>query len=183
MASGIETVGRSGSVAIERRDASAVIRLVRPDARVNPLSTAVMRDLIEAARRFEDDAKTAAVVVTGRPEVFSAGLDLRDAETRELLFGDLERRRALAETGRRLLDAIAGLAPVTVAAIEGPCLGGGLAVVAALDFRIAGRSARFGAPEVSVGLNVTTPSAFANGFLGDLCRDRLGSRPKAVSRP
>ena len=142
-----------------------------------------MRDLIEAARRFEDDAKTAAVVVTGRPEVFSAGLDLRDAESRELGCADLERRRALAEAGRRLLDALAGLAPVTVAAIEGPCLGGGLAVVAALDFRIAGRSARFGAPEVSVGLNVATPSAFANGFLGDLCRDRLGSRPKAVSRP
>jgi hypothetical protein len=36
MTSGIETVGRSGSVAIERRDASAVIRLMRPDARVNP---------------------------------------------------------------------------------------------------------------------------------------------------
>jgi enoyl-CoA hydratase/carnithine racemase len=43
---------------------------------------------------------------------------------------------------------------VTIAAIEGPCLGGGLAVAAALDFRVAGRSAVFGAPEVAVGLNM-----------------------------
>ncbi len=99
MDSGIEVVGRSGGVAIERREALAIVRLMRPDARVNPLSLAVMRDLIAAARRFEDD-DAAAVVVTGRPDIFSAGLDLRDAESHELVSADLDRRRALAETGR-----------------------------------------------------------------------------------
>jgi enoyl-CoA hydratase/carnithine racemase len=93
-------------------------------------------------------------VVSGRDEAFSGGLDLRDEATRGMAQAELEERRALAETGRRLLDTLGGLAPVTIAAIEGPCLGGGLALAAALDFRVAGRSAVFGAPEVAVGLNM-----------------------------
>jgi enoyl-CoA hydratase len=147
------TVGGSGAVTVERRDATALIRFAGP-SRVNPLSVAVMRDLIAAARLFEEDGGTAAVVVTGRDEAFSGGLDLRDEATRDMAQAELEERRALAETGRRLLDTFCGLAPVTIAAIEGPCLGGGLALAAALDFRVAGRSAVFGAPEVAVGLNM-----------------------------
>ena len=153
-ASDAETVGRCGCVSIERRERLAIVRFARPDARVNPLSLALMRDLIEAARAFDEDADTAAVVLTGRPEAFSAGLDLRDPETGALASADLDRRRALAAIGRRMLDAWSGLAPVTVAAVEGPCLGGGLTLAAVLDFRTAGRSAEFGAPEVPVGLNM-----------------------------
>jgi enoyl-CoA hydratase/carnithine racemase len=113
-----------------------------------------MRDLIAACRTFEDDARTAAIVIAGRDTIFSAGLDLRSEETRAMAEGGLEERRALADTGRRLLQALADLAPVTVAAVEGPCLGGGLALAAALDFRVAARSAVFGAPEVGVGLSM-----------------------------
>jgi enoyl-CoA hydratase/carnithine racemase len=143
----------SAFVSVERRDAVAVVRFAGP-SRANPLSVAIMRDLIAAARLFEDDARTAAVVLMGRDEAFSGGLDLRDDETRRIADAGLEERRMLAETGRRLLDTFSGLAPVTVAAIEGPCLGGGLALVAGLDFRVAGRGAVFGAPEVAVGLNM-----------------------------
>jgi enoyl-CoA hydratase/carnithine racemase len=138
-----------------------MIRFAGP-SRANPLSVAVMRDLIAAARLFEEDGRTAAVVVAGSDAVFSGGLDLRNEATRRMAEGALEERRALAETGRRLLDTFSGLAPVTVAAIEGPCLGGGFALAAALDFRVAAQSAVFGAPEVAVGLNM------AWGSLGSL---------------
>jgi enoyl-CoA hydratase/carnithine racemase len=147
------SVGRSGGVTVQRRGAVAVLR-VAGSGRANPLSVAVMRDVVAAARFFEDDAGTAAVVVTGRDDVFSAGLDLRDDHTRRMAEGALEERRMLAATGRRMLDALSELAPITIGAIEGPCLGGGLAVAAALDFRVAGRSALFGAPEVAAGLNM-----------------------------
>jgi len=147
------TVGHTGAVTVERRDAIAIVRFAGP-SRANPLSVAVMRDLVAAARLFEEAPRTAVVVVAGRDAVFSAGLDLRDEATRRMADGDLDERRVLAETGRRLLDTFSGLAPVTVAAIEGPCLGGGLALAAALDFRVASRSAVFGAPEVAVGLNM-----------------------------
>jgi enoyl-CoA hydratase len=146
-------VGNSGAVTVERRESIALIRFAGP-SRANPLSVALMRDLIAAARLFDDDGRTAAIVVTGRDEAFSGGLDLRDEATRGMAQAALEERRALADTGRRLLDTLGGLAPVTIAAIEGPCLGGGLALAAALDFRVAGRSAVFGAPEVAVGLNM-----------------------------
>ena len=147
-------VGRTGCVTVERRGAVAIIRFVRADSRANPLSIAAMRDLIEAARSFEEDARTGAIVVTGRPETFSAGLDLRDRETAELISADLDRPSLLADVGRRMIQALTGLAPVTIAAIEGPCLGGGLALAAALDFRVASRIATFGAPEVAVGLSM-----------------------------
>jgi enoyl-CoA hydratase/carnithine racemase len=147
------TVGNSGAVTVERRESIALIRFAGP-SRANPLSVAVMRDLIAAVRLFEDDGRTAAIVVAGRDEAFSGGLDLRDEATRGMAQAALEERRALADTGRRLVDTLSGLAPVTIAAIEGPCLGGGLALAAALDLRVAGRSAVFGAPEVAVGLNM-----------------------------
>ena len=162
-------VGGSGAVSLERRGAVAAIRFARP-GRPNPLSIAVMRDLVAATRLLEDDAQLAAVVVAGASQAFSAGLDLKDAETRRLAEAGLEERRILAETGRRLVASLAGLAPVTVAAIEGPCLGGGLAVAAALDFRVAGRGAVFGAQEVAVGLNMAwgslAPLAAAMGVQG-----------------
>lgn len=149
----MDTRAISASVTVERRDAVAIIRFAGP-SRANPLPVALMRDLVAAARLFEDDAHTAVVVLTGRDDAFCGGLDLRDGDTRRIADAALEERRMLAETGRRLLDTFSALAPVTVAAIEGPCLGGGLALAAALDFRVAGRSAVFGAPEVAVGLNM-----------------------------
>ena len=67
---------------------------------------------------------------------------------------ELEDRRQLAAHGPRLARAWMGLEQVTVAAIEGPCFAGGLALAAMCDFRVSGRSATFAAPEVAIGLNM-----------------------------
>lgn len=141
------------AVTIDRRGAVAVVTLDR-GGRANAMSFAIMDALTEAARSLEGDAGLAAVVLTGTVRIFSAGMDLRDEAFDRLVTMSLAEKRALAEHGPRLARAWAGLEMPTIAAIEGPCLAGGLALVAMCDFRVAGCSARFGAPEVQVAHNM-----------------------------
>lgn len=146
------TIGTTGAVRLIRDGAIARVTLDRPDSRVNALSAAVIRDLVAAARSFEDDAETAVVILRGKPSIFSGGFDLKDRETHGLADAPLAARRVVAELGGRMLEAWWSVAPVTIAAVEGPCLGGGLVLAATLDFRVAGQGARFGAPELERGL-------------------------------
>jgi len=143
----------SSAVTVERRDSIAIVTLDR-GGRANAMSFAIMGALTEAARSLEGDSSLAAVVLAGTGRIFSAGMDLRDDAFDRMATMNLAEKRALAEHGPRLARTWAGLEMPTVAAIEGPCLAGGLALVAMCDFRVAGRSARFGAPEVQVAHNM-----------------------------
>lgn len=143
----------SQAVTLERRGAVAVIRFDR-NARANALSFAIMRELTAAARSFEDDAETAAIVITGAPQVFSGGMDLKDEVWDRLPELSVGERRKIAAQGPKLARAFMGLEPVTIVAIEGPCYAGGMALAAMCDFRIAAETATFAAPEVAVGLNM-----------------------------
>jgi enoyl-CoA hydratase/carnithine racemase len=140
-------------VGIERHGEIALVRFDRGE-RANALSFDVMDMLTEAALSFEADAKVAAVVLAGTPHIFSAGMDLADPAFDRLSQMSLAERRMLAEHGPRLARAWASIEAPTVAAIEGPCLAGGLALAAMLDFRVAAADARFGAPEVQVAHNM-----------------------------
>ena len=131
----------------------AVVRLDR-GARANAMSFEIMDALIEAAQSLEDESDLAAVVLTGTDKVFSAGMDLRDENFDQLGDMSLSEKRALAEHGPRLARTWAGLEAPTVAAIDGACLAGGLALAAMCDFRVAGDNALFGAPEVQVAHNM-----------------------------
>lgn len=141
------------AVRIDRREFVAVVTLDR-GARANAMSFAIMDALTDAASSLAGDGGLAAVVLTGTGKIFSAGMDLRDEAFDRLADMSLAEKRALAEHGPRLARAWAGLEMPTIAAIEGPCLAGGLALAAMCDFRVAGRSARFGAPEVQVAHNM-----------------------------
>jgi enoyl-CoA hydratase/carnithine racemase len=132
----------------------AVVRLDRGD-RVNALSPEVTRQLRAAAQSFEDDLATSVVVLTGNAHVFSAGFDLKDAEGRARAKLPLGERRAALKVGPRLCRAWWDMDQVTIAAIEGPCIGGGVALAAALDFRYCGESAHFRIPEVALGMNMS----------------------------
>ncbi len=143
----------SNAVTTERAGSVAVVTLDR-GARANAMSFAIMSELTEAARQFEGDADLGAVVLTGTPSIFSAGMDLRDDAFDHLETLTLPEKRELAEHGPRLARAWAGLEAPTIAAIDGPCLAGGLALVAMCDFRVAGSGALFGAPEVQVAHNM-----------------------------
>jgi enoyl-CoA hydratase len=132
----------------------AVVRLDRGDA-INALSPEVMRQLRAAALSFEDDVATSVVVLTGNARVFSAGFDLKDEEGRARSKLGLGARRAAQKVGPRMCRAWWDMEQVTIAAIEGPCIGGGVALAASLDFRFCGEGAHFRIPEVALGMNMS----------------------------
>jgi len=141
-------------VSIERQGRIAVVRFDTGDGK-NALSRRIIRDLTDAARRFEDDTETSAIVLAGAAEVFTLGFDLREATLEEI---GLAERRRLQGLGPRLCRAWEELEPMTFGAIEGWCVGGGVALAAALDLRIAGAGARFYVPEIERGMNMSWQS-------------------------
>lgn len=123
--------------------------------RLNALSPEAMRQLRAAAESFEDDLSTSVVVLSGRIDGFSAGFDLKDQEGRQRAAMPLgERRRALS-IGPRMCRAWYEMDQVTIAAIEGHCIGGGVALAVSLDFRFCGKGAHFRVPEVELGMNMS----------------------------
>ena len=95
------------------------------------------------------------VILTGNARVFSAGFDLKDEEGRARAKLGLGERRASLRVGPRMCRAWWDMEQVTIAAIEGPCIGGGVALAVSLDFRFCGESAHFRIPEVALGMNMS----------------------------
>jgi enoyl-CoA hydratase len=132
----------------------AVVRFDRGD-NVNALSHQAMTELRDVPRDFEDDLETSVVILTGSGKAFSAGFDLKDPASRQrdtLSIGERAHRQRL---GPRLCKAWQDMDQVTIAAVEGHCIGGGAALVVALDFRFCGKSAHFRIPEVELGMNMS----------------------------
>lgn len=131
------TIGRDGAVAL--------ITLDR-DEKLNAISTAMERELSEALA--SDHVRTSrAVVIAGAGRAFSAGADITE-------FADRDPEAILRyyrETGN-VYEELAALPQPTVASIHGYCLGGGLELALAADFRIADQSAVLGFPEVGIGI-------------------------------
>ncbi len=122
--------------------------LDRPD-KLNALDPTLLGDIIAAAEWFDgrDDAR--AVVVSGRGRAFSAGFDL--AVFSDGRGGGTE----TAHLGHVAVDALEAMNAVTVAAVHGHCIGGGLVLALACDIRIAADDAKFRIPEVDLGIPLT----------------------------
>jgi enoyl-CoA hydratase/carnithine racemase len=151
------------NVSIERHGRVAIVRFDRSDGK-NALSFETLRELTVAARSFEDDPDISAIVLTGTPSVFTVGFDLKDSETTGLANLGLAERRKLLETGPRLCRAWESLEPMTIAAVEGWCIGGGMSITLSCDLRVAGEGASSFAPEIERGMNMswqTIPRAVA----------------------
>src|SRR5258705_10452805 len=116
----------------------AAVRFDRGDG-INALSPEALRQLTNAARSFEDDADTSVVVLTGGPKAFSAGFDLKDAEGRSRRAMDVGSLRRHLKLGPRLTRAWQEMDQITIGAIEGFCIGGGVALAVGLDFSVTGR--------------------------------------------
>jgi enoyl-CoA hydratase len=135
----------------------AVVRFDRGD-RTNALSPEAMRQLTDAARSFEDDSATSAVVLTGSSRAFSAGFDLKDAEGRARSAMDIGSLRRHLKLGPRMTQAWHDMEQITIGAIEGFCVGGGVALAVALDFRVMSRDAHLRVPEIGLGMNMSWQS-------------------------
>jgi len=134
-----------GVVETERRGDVAVVRLQRPD-KLNALSSAVERELGRALAS-DEVARSGCIVLAGSGRAFSAGADVNELADRD--------PEAIAQYYRAtggVYELVAALPQPTIAAIHGWCLGGGLELALATDFRIADETATFGFPEVGIGI-------------------------------
>jgi enoyl-CoA hydratase/carnithine racemase len=124
------------------------ITLNRP-AKLNPLSTTTLNELVSAARYLDTLAEVKVVVVAGNGRAFSAGADLASFTTAE---SSAAVARDAADAGRRMAEAIEAMRAVTIAKIHGHCVGGGVVLACACDLRIAADDTRFSIPEVDLGI-------------------------------
>jgi len=141
-------------VTIERRGRMAVVRLDR-GFRANPLSVRAMTQLTDAALQFHECPDVSAVVLTGRSDTFSMGMDLKDPALKTLREQGLAQRRLSLRAGPRLCEAWEKIDAMTICAIEGWCAGGGAALAVACDLRVMSQSAMLYVPEVERGMNMT----------------------------
>ena len=120
--------------------------LNRPE-KLNALSRQTLRELADAARWFNDQQEVRVVIVGGRGKAFSSGADLSG-------FPNANERgaREAADTGRVMAEAIENMNALTIARIQGWCVGGGLVLAAACDLRVATDTTRFSIPEVDLGI-------------------------------
>lgn len=135
----------------------AVVRFDRQDG-LNAMSPQLVRELTNAARSFEDDAATSVVVLAGSQRGFSAGFDLKDPESVSRKSMDLGALRRHLRIGQRLTKAWQEMEQVSICAIEGYCIGGGVSLAVALDFRIMSRDAYMRVPEIGLGMNMSWQS-------------------------
>lgn len=125
-------------------DGVRLITLQRPEA-LNALCTELLAELAAELESAERDPATRAVVLTGSRKAFAAGADIREMAERDLV-GILNDPR-VAHWQR-----IAGFAKPLIAAVNGFALGGGCELVMCADIVIAGEDARFGQPEINLGI-------------------------------
>jgi len=115
-------------------------------AKLNPLSVACLLELTDAARWFDGHDDVRAVIVKGNGRAFTAGADLA------AFTGGGGIDRAGTDAGRVMAEALTTMQAVTVAAIHGHCVGGGVVLSAACDLRVAADDVRFVIPEVDLGI-------------------------------
>jgi len=121
-----------------------LVRLNRPQA-MNALNGALMGELMEALLAFDADEEIRAIVITGNERAFAAGADIKemaDASAVDMLLRDHISR----------FDRIRQVKKPIIAAVSGYCLGGGNELAMSCDMIIASETARFGQPEITIGV-------------------------------
>jgi enoyl-CoA hydratase len=132
------------NVIVEKDGAIGVVTLNRPQA-LNALSYALVKDLSLAMQELDHDKDIRAIIVTGGEKVFAAGADIKEMADR----GPFD-ERIHERLGYR--DQINKITKPVIAAVSGFALGGGCELAMSCDIIIASETARFGQPEVNLGI-------------------------------
>jgi enoyl-CoA hydratase len=143
---GEEAADTSLPVVVEERDRVAVIRLNRPAER-NPLTTAVLNALSVSVSALRSREDVRGVIFTGAGDAFASGADIR-----ELAALDAPAAGEFAARGQHLLQLISDLPLVTIAAVNGFCMGGGLDLALSCAVRVASPRAVFAHPGARLGI-------------------------------
>jgi enoyl-CoA hydratase len=139
---------------VEKSGPTALVTLSRPE-KLNALTFQTLGEFAELFVELRQDLSTRFTVFTGAGAVFSVGFDLTDApivKGAELAYA-MERLGQLQ--GHDFMHNLENLEQITIAAVNGKCMGAGLALAMACDFRIASSNAIFGLPETKVGTFLT----------------------------
>jgi enoyl-CoA hydratase len=130
---------------VELEDHVMVIRLNRPDA-LNALNTQLLRELGEALAEAEANEKVRCIILTGSEKAFAAGADIKEMSTKT--FVDVFSEDLFGPES----EAILKIRKPIIAAVSGYALGGGCELAMMCDFIIASDTAKFGQPEINLGV-------------------------------
>jgi enoyl-CoA hydratase/carnithine racemase len=140
---------------IKRAGSVMTVTLNRPEI-LNALNKQAMLDMKNLLTELRADAKTRFVIFTGAGKAFSAGVEFtRKAMEERYSTPDLASERLWQLFGHDFMSTMENLEQITVAAINGPAIGGGLCIAMNCDFRIASDRAMLGIPEAALGLFYT----------------------------
>jgi enoyl-CoA hydratase len=133
------------TILVEQKDAVTLITLNRPQA-LNALNSQVLSDLIAAFAAFDADESQRCAVLTGSEKAFAAGADIKEMQAQS--FADMYAANFFAG-----YDRVTATRKPWIAAVSGYALGGGCEVAMMADFIIAGDNAKFGQPEIKLGVS------------------------------
>ncbi|WP_299888214.1 enoyl-CoA hydratase [uncultured Ruegeria sp.] len=133
------------TIIVEIEDHVALIKLDRPDA-LNALNTQLMGELCTALEEADENDKVRCIVITGSDKAFAAGADIK--EMSEMSFVDVYGQNLFGDVN----DRICAIRKPIIAAVAGYALGGGCELAMLCDFIIAADTAKFGQPEINLGV-------------------------------
>lgn len=134
------------NIKLEKNEGLATVTINRPKA-MNALNEDVLNELYDAFTAIELDEEVKAVLVTGEGKAFVAGADIAQMHKLTPLEG-----RKMMTTGHKVMNFIENIEKPVIAAVNGFALGGGCELAMACDIRIASTKAKFGQPEVGLGI-------------------------------
>ncbi len=133
------------NILVDRKSGVGIITLNRPKA-LNALCHDLVTELNDALDGFEADDAIGAIVVTGSEKAFAAGADIKEMQPKSYM--DVYKEDFITATWER----ISRVRKVTIAAVNGYALGGGCELAMMCDFILAGDNAKFGQPEINLGV-------------------------------
>ena len=151
-------------VEVSKQGHVGIVTMNRPET-LNALSSAVFADLLKAFDVVENDEEIYVVVVTGAGRSFVAGADISEMATMNVVEG-----KNFGDLGNQAMLRLERMEKPTIAAINGFALGGGCELSMACDIRIASEKAKFGQPEVGLGI---TPGFVVNRILFPMINEAI----------
>lgn len=134
------------TISLTQEGAIGILTLNRPEA-MNPINDELVSELSKAIERIAQDDQIRVVILTGGNKVFAAGGDIKAMQQ----FGPLQAKKFVVPI-HKLFNQMTELSKPTIAAIAGFALGGGVEMTLTCDFRIAADNAKFGFPEINLGI-------------------------------
>ncbi len=132
------------TILVEKQQAVGLIRLNRPQA-LNALNNQLIKELMDALAVLDADLAIGTIVITGNERAFAAGADIKEMADASAV--DMLRSDHIAQ-----FDRILSIKKPVIAAVSGWCLGGGNELAMSCDMIIAAETARFGQPEINLGV-------------------------------